>query len=1015
MENKEHKASEHDYSIDEILAETRGRFGGKSYAELIGEAESEKTEEKQAEPAQPDPPVPPAPKKPAAPPAEPVPEKQIPKAPAPEITRPQAPEMPQPSQPSQNGVIRFEEEQEFLAEEEPEKKKGFFSRRQKKKKKNKGFDEEEDIYYGLQLKNIEEYRKGYNDDSPQELTGPTSTFSYLFDDTQESDVDAEIAERFSKIHEERAKRISSIAREAKEEPEDIFSIYSHSKPDRGSFESALEKKKSRPVEIPVPKPKQIPKTEPQERTVEFKVQKLEKAASPAAVSAPVPEPAKQEEMPEQFLGETKEIQEQPGSVGSDKAPETTGLQEEAVVKTEELHPEELLSEKDRKKKQIKELMDKAPSYRPAARNVHVLEIENIGAALEHEAQSYVLHTQDAEQDAEPGEEVHSDPEQKRRKFSFLGEDEEENDPSEEIPEEPEELDDYQEPADAPSILHELNANSRKLMLRLTVTGIASVLLLVLGLICERGELLPIVRDYEFSPLAYFIINLSFVIIAVVFSLTAVLNGIKGLFKLHANSDSAIAVACLAVLIQSAAVFFAPDAVMNSDIHLYSVLAVGGLFLNTAGKVSMVRRISRNFHFIASPEPKLGVELFDDHNTALQLAKGCVADAPVIAYQRKTKFFKHFLHNSYEADPSEQASQSIAPIAFIASLALCIAVLFLSKDVVSALTAFTAAACISAPFTNMLAVNLPVSRLCKLARRCGTMLVGYRSVEHFCNTNALMLDAKDLFPKGTVILNGIKTFGGQRIDDAIVDATAVMCAAGGPLSDLFDQIIKSHRDMLPKIDNLSYEDERGVVGWVSGRRILVGNRELMREHSVEPPSRDYEKKYLLGGKQVVYLASGGELVAMFILSYNSDKRRALELQRMENNGISLIVRTCDPNVTPEFLAQCFRLDVQSIRVLPERLGNVYQKLVEEPVERANALFATKGRPTTMMRMLTACVRQKGNVSIAVVLQNVCVVLGFVLVAFLACYSGLQQLSTTSLLLYELFWLIVILVIPRLRKP
>ena len=1006
MENKEHKASEHDYSIDEILAETRGRFGGKSYAELIGEAESEKTAQPEP-PEQPQPPAPPAPKKPAAPPAEPVPEKQIPRSPAPEITRPEAPEMPQPSQPSQSGVIRFEEEQEPLAEEEPEKKKGFFSRRQekKKKKKNRGFDEEEDIYYGLQLKDIEEYRKGYNDDSPQELAGPTSTFSYLFDDTQESDVDAEIAERFSKIHEERAKRISSIAREAKEEPEDIFSIYSDSKPDRASFESALEKKKSKPVEIPVPKPKQIPKTEPQERTVEFKVQKLEKQEPPAEeVSAPA----------EQSLGETKEIQEQPGHKEPVTAFETAAPQKEPQ-KTEEINPEELLSEKDRKKQQVKDLMDKAPSYRPAARNVHVLEIENISAALEHEAQSYVLRAQEAEQVSEPGGEVHSEPEQKRKKFSFLGEDEEENDPSEELPEEPEELDDYQEPSDAPSVIHELNANSRKLMLRLTVTGIASVLLLALGLVCERGELLPIVRDYDFSPLAYFIINLSFVVIAIVFSLTAVLNGIKGLFKLHANSDSAIAVACLAVLIQSVAVFFAPDAVMNSDVHLYSVLAVGGLFLNTAGKVSMVRRISRNFHFIASPEPKLGVELFDDHNTALQLAKGCVADAPVIAYQRKTKFFKHFLHNSYEADPSEQASQSIAPIAFIASLALCIAVLFLSKDVVSALTAFTAAACISAPLTNMLAVNLPVSRLCKLARRCGTMLVGYRSIEHFCNTNAVMLDAKDLFPKGTVILNGIKTFGGQRIDDAIVDATAVMCAAGGPLSDLFDQIIKSHRDLLPKIDNLSYEDERGVVGWVSGRRILVGNRELMREHSVEPPSRDYEKKYLLGGKQVVYLASGGELVAMFILSYNSDKRRALELQRMENNGISLIVRTCDPNVTPEFLAQCFRLDVQSIRVLPERLGNVYQKLIGEPAERASALFATKGRPTTMMRMLTACVRQKGNVSIAVVLQNVCVVLGFVLVAFLACYSGLQQLSTTSLLLYELFWLIVILVIPRLRKP
>ena len=90
----------------------------------------------------------------------------------------------------------------------------------------------------------------------------------------------------------------------------------------------------------------------------------------------------------------------------------------------------------------------------------------------------------------------------------------------------------------------------------------------------------------------------------------------------------------------------------------------------------------------------------------------------------------------------------------------------------------------------------------------------------------MLDAKDLFPKGTVILNGIKTFGGQRIDEAILDATALMYTVGGPLSDLFDQIIKSHRDMLPKIENPTYEDNKGVIGWASGRRILIGNRDLM---------------------------------------------------------------------------------------------------------------------------------------------------------------------------------------------
>ncbi|HEX2999952.1 MAG TPA: hypothetical protein VHR86_06930, partial [Armatimonadota bacterium] len=604
---------------------------------------------------------------------------------------------------------------------------------------------------------------------------------------------------------------------------------------------------------------------------------------------------------------------------------------------------------------------------------------------------------------------------KRKGFHLFGNEEEENDSEDNLPGEQDELDDYSLPSDAPSVSHDLGTSLGKMYLRLAVTAISGALLFINGFLGEMTGLLPKGIPIDFGVQPYLIVNLVFLLIACAFSITAVLNGIKGLFSLQANSDSAVAVASVAAVIQSVSLMFSPRNVTSGGLHLYASLAVLALFLNTAGKVSMLKRIGKNFRYISAPDQKQAVQLFDDHNTALQMAKGCVMDAPVIAFQTKTNFLKHFLKLSYEPDPSEQSSQTLAPILFISSLVLCIVTLYLSRNVYRTLSAFAAAACISVPFLNMLSTNLPLNRLSKIASRCGAMIVGYPAVEHFSGTNAVMVDAKDLFPRGTVILNGIKTFAGQRIDEAIVDATALMCAVGGPLSDLFDQIIQSRRDMLPKIDNTVYEDGKGVSGWVSGRRIFVGNRALMESHGIEPPSHDYEEKYISGGKKIVYLASGGDLVAMFIVSYNSDRRRALELRRMEDNGISLIVRTCDPNITPKLLAECFGLDEHCINVLPQRLGSVYTGLTAKPQERTSALLATKGRPTAMMRMLVACVRQRSNITIAVALQNVAVILGFVLVAFLTCYSGLQQLSTTALLAYELFWTAAILFVPRIRKP
>lgn len=1119
MENNRGKTPP-DYSVDDILAEAKSRLSSKVYEELSGEDEPK---EPRVRPQ----PAPPQPEQPAAP------------QPGPEIPAPVQPppqEIPaQPASPGQNGEIRFQaggaEPPRPPQEEPPQPRglRGFFARRRSKKEQCE-FDDEEDIYYGLQLKPVDEYKKGY--DEPVEK-GPTSTFRYLFDETPEEEVEKEISARFQPfappetgpvhlVEEEHSAQPAKHARHAhragKEPaaepaaksttqefrlpeppggfhlrheplpfPKETKSGYSDLeeaarllKQARSKEQAAQPGKPDHPVREVLHAQPPVSKEVTKEMDVVIPAAPQKKApenAAPAESGAKSSAPAQQPEQnseqaapaapencgkstavahkPERDSKESPAVQktedkqtpapqqteptsaapqdsppkaEPEGGVKSAafaKEPQQIGTEEErrARAALEQVQAQNARLRAERKKKeQIRELVRASRKYLPDSLPVHVLEFDRLEAALTRAEQLYLPDEQEQDDSLPQQKKPH-----RRKKwqagslgvhtFRFLGEAEEDNEPDDEpAPEpEPENLDDYTAPEDAPSIQHELGAEHRALALRVSVTGILFLVLAFWGFVSERSAMLPAFLRADVLPLAYLIANLCLLSISIVFCRKTVIGGIRALFSRQANSDSGVAVAAAAAWIQGFALLFQTQQVESAHLHVYAVLAALALFLNSAGKLSLVRRIRANFRFLTSPEPKQGVELFDDYNTALQLAKGCVAGEPIIAYQRQTGFFRNFLRNSYEPDPSEQASQSMAPLLFLGSLALCAVSLLLTRSAGAAITALTAAACISAPITNMLCVNMPISRLCALARRCGTMLVGNPSIDYFCNTNALMLDAKELFPKGTVILNGIKTFRGQRIDEAIMDATAVMCTLGGPLSDLFEQIVQHRRDILPKAENITYEDERGVTGWVSGRRTLVGTRQLLEQHGLTPPSRDYENKYLLGGKKVVYLASQGELVAMFVVSYHSDKRRALELRRMEENGISLILRTTDPNMTPEFVAECFGLDPHSVRILPETLGTVYQKQIETPRERADALLVTKGRPASMMRMLTACIREKSNITMATLLQTVGAILGFVLVAFLVFYSGLGQLSTLSLLLYQLFWIAAVLVIPRLRKP
>lgn len=948
------------------------------------------------------------------------------------------------------------------ADENVPKKKKHFSLFGRRHKADEEPNEEDDLYYGLQLKPLAEYRNEYEETMDAEQGKGGSEFvksgSPYFSGHDGEDMPKSIDETFERVHKERRERLEKIMRQAGMEPDDIFR------------QDGAQSHENRPVKEEPPQP---PRVEPEP---------LKEPEVKPPLTEPVNEPPQPPEMPEgpdipgiSDKAETENISDQ--SAGEDGQPSASADFQEPPLKAEEHAPPapvgEPYSPPRVKEEQTVPPAVKEPetSPRPQYRAddgvpMCVVELDNFEEALNAEAESYpasvfppapiafpantrnadVTQPKESEEadESDDGtggelpdeEEQDSLPEDKasvngtktiefpinfeprpesqkpEKHFHFFGTEETDNSPAEETPPEDDEIDDYTKPTDAPSVLNELAGNVSKLFIRLIATGIITLILLFFSVAYEYPAFLTPEIHKLYTEQVFLIIHLAFLFIDSLFCLPIILNGLKGLFKFQANCDSAAAAATAAVLIQNAVLLIQG---LPSGIHLYSVLAAVALFLNMAGKFSMEKRILRNFRYISSPEQKYAVQIFDDHNTALNLAKGCVVGEPQIAYQSKANFLKHFLSLSYAQDPSEHTSQISAEIGFIASLVLCIISSILTKNVTQAVTAFTAAACVCVPFTNMLSVNLPIARLNKMAARLGAMISGWSAVEHFSETNAVMLDTKDLFPRGTVILNGIKTFGGQRIDDAILDATALMCTVGGPLSDLFDQIIKSRRDILPKVSSASYEDEKGVVGMVDGRKILVGNRELIKAGGIEPPSRDYEKKYLTTGKKLVYLASNSILVAVFIVSYRSDRHRAMELKRMENNGISLIVRTRDPNVTPAFLSDCFGISANSVTVLSEHLGNIYEGLQSSPPERTDSFMATKGRATVMMRLLTACVRQRGNISIAVALQNAGAALGFALVALFACCSGLGQLSVTALLIFEAFWAAAVIFIPRLRRP
>ena len=997
--------------------------------------------------------------------------------------------------------------------EKKKKRRGLFGR----KKRVPDFDEnEDDLYYGIQLKPIDEYRMGY--DPAGELTSEEETYKALFDDSKKA-IDDEVEQNFQRLQKERRRRVAEAVQTAgvdEEQIADEFGVVApmpvtsfaadpyarqHGIGVEGSKQvsdlqkAMLESSDHQTMEIKLNVlndtvelqrvGQQAPVSdEAINRVLESDaplepVEQLPPQEAPAEIPAPVETPAPAEapqpveELPPQ---EEPAVEEpirlyQPKEQPHEAAPAREqaepsqpveqqlsfeDLASQAPAAPEEPTPQAPVEEPDpaeAPKAQQAPVPEApapaapvveaptqampvpqvpaapAPAQPPVEEKTVVLnrpvtEPPQVASIYQYRPRSVPTHIIHAEvlQSAllSESEELRQAAERQERK----------NAPKRRVrnkklenpaPEEPpipdadtgESIDDYTGPEDAKSISHELRGEMRELTLRMMITGVCTVLLALVNVIF--GAQFGGVADPGSLPVVYVVLTLVFLAVVVGICYRTIANGLKALFSFNANSDSAAAVAAVAVTVQAVAAAFFQDDLINGELHLYAVILAATLFLNAAGKLTMIRRIHSNFRFVTSREEKYSVRLFEDHNTALKMAKDCVSVSPVIAYQCRAGFLKRFLELSYKPDPSESASQLMAPIGLIASLVLCIASLLITKSVPTAVSALAAACCASVAVSNMLSVNLPISRLCRTARRAGAMVVGYEGVEQLGNVNAVMVDAEDLFPRGTVVLNGIRTFGGRAAaEDAVMAASALMKEVGGPLSGVFDQVISENEDALPQVQDFSYEDGGGIVGKVDGKTILIGDRSLLINHRLQVPPREEEAQYASGNQQVVYIGVDSEVAALLVLTYTADRRRKNELQRLEDSGISVIVRTTDPNVTPQLISRLFGIDAASVGVLDNRLGDEYRKLVKSQIPRADALVATKGRMESMMSVISACVEEKRTISLVVAIQNAAMVLCFVLVAFLACFGAMGQLSSLVLFLFQLFWLAVTILLPKLRR-
>ena len=228
-----------------------------------------------------------------------------------------------------------------------------------------------------------------------------------------------------------------------------------------------------------------------------------------------------------------------------------------------------------------------------------------------------------------------------------------------------------------------------------------------------------------------------------------------------------------------------------------------------------------------------------------------------------------------------------------------------------------------------------------------------------------------------------------------------------------KIIQGKMEILKKVENLVYEEGMGLSAWVDGKRVLIGNSALMRHHEIYTPSADYEAKYRVGGRELIYLSNSGELTAMFVVSYQPDPQIAQELYELERKGIGLIVRSTDPNLTAEKIAQIYDLPVEMVHVIPAKLHSDFDIMTARKDMAPSGLSFADGA-ASLFHGVAAAISVKSAIALGTVLQIVGILLGYGIMTVFTLLGAMQNANGLAVVAFQLLWGAGTMLFSNLRK-
>ena len=356
------------------------------------------------------------------------------------------------------------------------------------------------------------------------------------------------------------------------------------------------------------------------------------------------------------------------------------------------------------------------------------------------------------------------------------------------------------------------------------------------------------------------------------------------------------------------------------------------------------------------------------------------------------------------DPARYWQNYAMPLVMAVAAVLSGVVCFSDGDmsdfpwVLTALT--TAGAGLSIPLSGV----LPMYYLSRRLGRSGCTAAGYAGARAVSRSRRLILTDDDLFPPGTVTLNGYKVFGEERAR-AVSYAASVAKAAGSSLTPLLERQLTAEGGFHLPVEWLNYCEEGGVEANIRGETVLMGSAYFMKKRRVALPR---DMKLSTG----VFLAVDGALTAVFAVKYQPSRNAEWALRTLKRFHITPVLAVRSGNVTPGLIKRKFGVDARPVYPdVSTRLA--LAQLAEQRGEQPYVIVCREGL-MPLVESVAGSRRAVKAVRTATILGYIGAAVGVALAYYLTSIGNFALLTPIAMVVYQLLWLLPTLLLAGLVK-